>query len=783
MNKAKCSIISLALNAIVSMIRDIAKRLLDECHNLMVIAKRKTVGPKEVTVATKVTIHEIGCQRVSKLALFFITGVIDCLAQKVINASIDQSVLDKKNRLNSNHIRLALGCKKETTSSSLNLLKFHTIHLLYLLKYERDIAERIIEEAQCMVAKESKKTITVREIQFATRIILDGAVAMHAIVQGMFAVESGGEKKERLTLKVSWYQQLFEEMGYRTQKLAPLYLTAVIEYVLIEILELSYMHAMEEKETEITPGHIRHIISRDWELFKVFPRSSVIAGAGLLRYIDPKTEVITKSNDSDDQEDNNSSHNDDDDDNQDDDDDEDDDDDDEDDEEDDDEQEQEVEQEDEEVENLEHLFSELDPNLEGTQEQLNNNNNNNNNVIFKCNGPTEHPLKVWCQQEFDECYFYLEEPISRSKIAAFDMDDTLIRTKSGAKFAQSQSDWLFWDDKVPSKIAEYYRLGYQIVIVTNQGGIGIHGRHDHTKFSQVSGKIQDLFRFWNMPCIAIMACDVDGLWRKPSKLMWNFLVEECTDGSVSINSKDCIYVGDAAGRPDNWKSGKKKDFASSDLGFALSSGIAFKTPEEFFLDEPPFVFDQTVGANGIISSDKIPKVATTGDIIQGGANIIPPFQRQELVIMVGLPASGKSTFTETHFVPAGYSRVNRDTLKTKEACYKACQFALDQGKSVVIDNTNPSKEDRKVFIDMAKKLGLPIRCFRMNTPLDLAQHLNYFRERKQGVKHVPNIGYNMFNKCLQEPQLNEGIDEINHVNFILNINPNDVSNWNIPKPK
>lgn len=33
--------------------------------------------------------------------------------------------------------------------------------------------------------------------------------------------------------------------------------------------------------------------------------------------------------------------------------------------------------------------------------------------------------------------------------------------------------------------------------------------------------------------------------------------------------------------------------------------------------------------------------------------------RQELVIFVGLPASGKSTFAERFFVPQGYVRVNQ----------------------------------------------------------------------------------------------------------------------------
>jgi bifunctional polynucleotide phosphatase/kinase len=53
-----------------------------------------------------------------------------------------------------------------------------------------------------------------------------------------------------------------------------------------------------------------------------------------------------------------------------------------------------------------------------------------------------------------------------------------------------------------------------------------------------------------------------------------------------------------------------------------------------------------------------------------------------------------------------YSRVNRDTLKTKEKCVKVAEEEIKKGKSVVIDNTNPSQADRKLYLDIAKKHGI-----------------------------------------------------------------------------
>jgi bifunctional polynucleotide phosphatase/kinase len=38
------------------------------------------------------------------------------------------------------------------------------------------------------------------------------------------------------------------------------------------------------------------------------------------------------------------------------------------------------------------------------------------------------------------------------KVAGFDMDWTLIRTKSGSTFAKGAWDWAFWNDKVQAKL-------------------------------------------------------------------------------------------------------------------------------------------------------------------------------------------------------------------------------------------------------------------------------------------------------------------------------------------
>lgn len=142
-----------------------------------------------------------------------------------------------------------------------------------------------------------------------------------------------------------------------------------------------------------------------------------------------------------------------------------------------------------------------------------------------------------------------------------------------------------------------------------------------------------------------------------------------------------------------------------------------------------------------------------------------PSATQEIVIFVGLPASGKSTFARKHFVPHGYVHVNQDTLKTKEKCFKAAMDALAAGKSVVIDNTNPEPATRGMYIQAAKEKGIPVRCLHFRTPEELTHHLNLFREKVFGVPHVPGVAYATCKKKMVEPTIAEGFTEIIPVHF------------------
>ncbi len=71
-------------------------------------------------------------------------------------------------------------------------------------------------------------------------------------------------------------------------------------------------------------------------------------------------------------------------------------------------------------------------------------------------------------------------------------------------------------------------------------------------------------------------------------------------------------------------------------------------------------------------------------------------------------------------------------------------------------------------VHLSAPTGVPCRCFVMETPLDLAHHLNMVRMNQTNgeVRRIPDVGYNMYKKNFQEPALKEGFTKIKKITFV-----------------
>ena len=343
---------------------------------------------------------------------------------------------------------------------------------------------------------------------------------------------------------------------------------------------------------------------------------------------------------------------------------------------------------------------------------------------------------------------------SSDKIAAFDIDYTIIKPKSGKKFGQNKDDWTFLYDEVPKKLKSLFDEGYKLVFITNQGGV----EKGTTNLSDLKYKFCRVIEEIGVPVQVYILTGYNHL-RKPNCAIWQLIVDKFNDG-VKVDLGLSLYCGDAAGRAKDWSPGKVRDFSCDDRKFGTNIGVNFHTPEEFFLGENKCaVFDwRTIDSTQLLSNFEGKDVPNFAEL---------PVDSQELVLMVGRPASGKSSFTRRYFVPAGYVQINRDTLTTPVKCQREAQKAIEEGKSVCVDNTNPKAADRAVYIAMAKKKKINVRCFYFKTSPQIASHLNFFRQNQTNgeVRRIPMVAYRIYDKYFEAPTKAEGIDDVIEVDF------------------
>lgn len=336
--------------------------------------------------------------------------------------------------------------------------------------------------------------------------------------------------------------------------------------------------------------------------------------------------------------------------------------------------------------------------------------------------------------------------VHSSSIAAFDLDGTLIKTKSGARFPKDDDDWDLIFGNVKSKLKETCDENYKLVIFTNQAAI----EKNTSKRLYFQRKVENILKRINLP-IQVFVATGHSIYRKPVPGMWYVLTAE-KNGGIEVDLGKSFFVGDAAGRDKNWAVKKPKDHSLADRLFATNVGIKFYTPEEFFLGAKPVPYNPP-------KFD--PKSITTTDFV------VPISDRFEVIIMVGCPGSGKSFFCEKNLVPKGYVRVNRDKLGTWQKCVKKMEEALVEHKKVVVDNTNPSREARRRYIEAAKRFNVQIRCFVMQTDSAHAKHNNKFRDLtdKTHLKVSDTIIHAYF-KSFEEPTVDEGFTDIVEVPFL-----------------
>ena len=133
----------------------------------------------------------------------------------------------------------------------------------------------------------------------------------------------------------------------------------------------------------------------------------------------------------------------------------------------------------------------------------------------------------------------------------------------------------------------------------------------------------------------------------------------------------------------------------------------------------------------------------------------------EAVILIGIQATGKSTFYQQRFANT-HVRINLDMLKTRtredillEACIRAKQ-------SFVVDNTNVQAREREKYIRLAKAAGYVIIGYYFQSRLGDALQRN---QQREGKAVIPEKGVMAKSHAMERPSYAEGFNRLYYVSI------------------
>ena len=134
-----------------------------------------------------------------------------------------------------------------------------------------------------------------------------------------------------------------------------------------------------------------------------------------------------------------------------------------------------------------------------------------------------------------------------------------------------------------------------------------------------------------------------------------------------------------------------------------------------------------------------------------------------VIILIGLQASGKSTFYRDRLAPT-HVHISKDNFPNNPRPQRRQMHLIDEalaaGRSIAIDNTNPRRDDRAPIIAAARLHGARVVGYYFSSTIDASLARNAAREGRQRIE---DIGIFATAKAMQRPSPAEGFDELYYV--------------------
>ena len=149
----------------------------------------------------------------------------------------------------------------------------------------------------------------------------------------------------------------------------------------------------------------------------------------------------------------------------------------------------------------------------------------------------------------------------------------------------------------------------------------------------------------------------------------------------------------------------------------------------------------------------------------------------ELVLCIGIPATGKSTFCRERFYDT-HLRLNLDMLRTRHRERLLVAACIEAKQRFVVDNNNVTREERAAYILPAKAAGFSVSGYFFQSRVRDALERNRLRPEPARVPDKAVLG---MSGRLELPAMAEGFDRLHFVR-LLDSGGFLVEDWQLPSP-